>query len=215
MKVLELSPRNAAIDLLTVRPVGTINKSAEENAKGGYEAQAFALVQSCIAIAKSEGNQWLRIVSKLADMETAGRKAFRAGLDAHKKEMSEHVKASGDDPVFTGAKSSAIVRFSQLKTVSRAMDAGWQPEAKLDDMGKVARHPADNSLILVDGFYACWAQAHTHLKSQGTSDTRGRPAKTFTEKLAKFLKDNKASDGDLAEALVMLEVFAEAVSPEN
>jgi hypothetical protein len=210
MSVIMKTRVGSAIDLLTQAPVGVVKKSAEQNAKGGYEAQAFALVQSCIAIAISHGTEWLRIVAKLCDMETAGRAAFRKGLDAHKKLMGEHVKASDDNPVYVGAKSSAIVRFSQLKTISRAMDAGFQPACK-EDGGKVVRRAADNSLVLIDGFYAIYGQARAHLASQGASDTRGRKEKTFTEKLSDFIKREGPSDGELAEAEALVHFFAEAV----
>lgn len=210
MTVVQKTRKGSAIDLLTQAPVGVVKKSAEENAKGGYEAQAFALVQSCIAIAISHGTEWLRIVAKLCDMETAGRAAFRKGLEQHKKDMQAHVKDSGDNPVFKGAKSSAITRFSQLKTISRAMDAGFQPACK-EDGGKVVRRAADNSLILIDGFYAIWAQSSAHLKAQGMGDNRGKKPSTFAEKLSAFIKREGPSDGELQEAVTVVRMFADAV----
>jgi len=160
----------------------------------GFEAQGYALAQSAVGLAKSHANDWHRIVCRLYVLSPEAREAFRTELNKHKKDMQAHVDAQTGKKavaIWGGAKSSAIVRFSQLKRISEALDAGMSLPVKQDAIkaegGRIERDP-----LLADPFHTIVSKARLHLGAKAS----GRKVATFIEKLDTLVE---SADPDVAE----------------
>lgn len=168
--------------------------AATEKATGGmqpgHEAQGWAVCQSVIADAKGVGNIWLRHVAKLYDLSTQARESFGKYLRQHIKQMGEHVKAQEGNPehaLYQKAHRSARTQLSNLLVIARAMNAGYQPEVKVEDT-RIVRDVQGN-VIIVQPFYTVLAEAKVFVESDAKG--RGRPAKPWLEKVKKFILDNQ------------------------
>ena len=203
-----------------VTPVDQRTPEVQAALQPGPEALALGLVQTTLAIAKSQANDWLRVVAKLIGFDHEARKAYREGLEAHKRDMGAHVDASGKDPVYVGAMRSALVRFSQLKRLSVALDAGYLPpmvgdeaktrDATVRDVELAARHPQTRDVRVALAFDSIIAEARLMLAAEGAGSAKGRPAKTFAEKLKAFLEREVTEPAQLGEAAKVVEVMASA-----
>jgi hypothetical protein len=175
----------------------------QEAQPAGPEAQGWAVAQTVIAEAKGIGNIWLRHVAKLYDLSTQARESFGKYLREHIKQMGEHVKAQEGKPdhaLYQKAHKSDRTQLSNLLTIARAMNAGYQPEVKVEDT-RVVRDVQGNVLI-VQPFYTVLAEAKVFVESDAKG--RGRPAKPWLEKLKKFILDNQDQFATEVDATVEL-----------
>jgi hypothetical protein len=161
------------------------------------EAKGWALAESVIAQCKEHGQTWLFYVAKLAKSSVDTRNAFLKHINKHVRDMGLHVKATsatGDikdaDPVFRGAKSSAIVRMSEFTKIVKALNAGYMPSLKMDENKQDVPfvNPRGDWVIAIP-FATVVAEARLFLNSDAASG-KGRPKKPFLDKLKKFLEDN-------------------------
>lgn len=215
------------MDVRTMPSVGTVNREVAEQQKPGAQAQGFALGQSVIAYVKAHSGEWTRFVGRLIELSPEARKEFRKELNKWVKGLTEAVKASAPDgnvkngdPVYRGTKASAIVRVSELTTISKALDAGLELAIKRNEMGvpvRTASHIVGEEGYLqpVDSFHAIVAQARVLLASNATG--RGRPAKVFPDKVKKLALDHKWSGtpeenaAELVRAAALLQAMAETI----
>jgi hypothetical protein len=181
----------------------------------GYVAQGYALAQTVIATIRTQGDTWVNYVAKLCTFGNEALDAFVAELQKHRTEMQKHVderKGSEDYEVYRKAKASAIVQMSNLKTIARAMNAGWSPAIRTDEQGKNLKN-AHGDPKLADPFYTIIAQARVFLSSTASLNTR-RPAKPFVEKVAALAeREGDALTADaIMEAVKLLTEAAKALA---
>jgi hypothetical protein len=184
----------------------------------GPEARALGLVQTTIAMAQAQANNWLQVVAKLIGFDHDARKHYRAGLEQHKRDMRAHVDAAGKPAAMVAACNSAIVRFSQLKQLALALDGGMALPCRADEGTKdgFARHPQTGDVIVTMPFDSCVATARLFLKAAAAGDGKegtkaGRTADTFGDKLKKFIeRECKNPADDLPVAATVLKHFVDA-----
>jgi hypothetical protein len=166
-----------------------VRANVDGSASSGYAAKGKALADMVIAEARHQGTIWHRFYKDLIGLEAEGRKAFRSEINKHTRAMTEHVKANSDDPkntnpVWAGARRSAITRLSELTTISNALDTGVEMEESWP-------------------FHFAVAHAREVLRSQGVGSKKGRPAKPWLDKLKDFISKNvPPEEMDKAEELI-------------
>lgn len=179
------SQEQAATEAMTA--VALARKNAVTNAPA-YKAKGAALASLCIAEARTQGSAWTRFYRSMLELEAEGRAAFRSEIAKLQKEMGVAVKANEDNPAYAGARRSALVRLSQMNTISKALDAG----AEMD-----ASWPFDYAV----------AHAREMLNSQGKGDKRGRKPTPWAEKVKAFLEKN-VPEGEWSQAVELIETLA-------
>lgn len=147
-----------------------------------------ALAELAINEARGQANAWHRIYVDLLKLTAEGRSGFRTITAKHAKEMRAHVKANNDDPVYKKARASALVRLSELNTISKALDSGLKMEESWPIPFAVGH-------------------ARTHLDGEGKGDNRGRPTKPWLDKLKEFVSKNVPKE-ELDKAAELLETMA-------
>lgn len=181
-----LTPQEqAAAEAMTA--VAIARKNAVANAPA-YKAKGAALAALCIAEARTQANAWTRFYRSMLDLEAEGRAAFRAEIAKLQKEMGKAVKENEDNPAYAGARRSALVRLSQMNTISKALDAG----AEMD-----ASWPFDFAV----------GHAREVLNSQGKGDKRGRKPTPWMDKVKNFLEKN-VPEGEWSQAVELIETMA-------
>lgn len=166
-----------------------VRAKADSSAQSGYAAKGKALADMAIAEARHQGTIWKRFYVDLIGLEPEGRKAFRSEINKHTRAMTEYVKANSEDPknpnpVYAGARRSAITRLSELSTISNALDTGVEMDPEWP-------------------FHFAVSNAREALRSQGTASKRGRPSKPWLDKLKDFvIKNVPPEEMDKAEELI-------------
>lgn len=149
-----------------------------------------ALAELAINEARGQASAWHRIYVSLLALTAEGRAGFRSVTAKHAKEMREYVKANESDSAFAGTRRSALVRLSELNTITKAMDHGAKFESEWP-------------------FHYAVGYARTHLEGEGKADKRGRPAQSWEEKLRKYVEKN-VPKANLDQALSIIATMAEA-----
>jgi hypothetical protein len=147
-----------------------------------------ALAELAIGEARGQASAWKRIYVDMLRLTSEGRAGFRTVTAKHAKDMRAHVKANNDDASFKKTRASALVRLSELNTITKAIDAG----AKMD-----ADWP----------FHYAVGHARTVLEGAGKSDNRGRPSTSWIDKLKKYVSKNVPAD-KLHDAAELIETLA-------
>lgn len=177
------------------KPARTIaeDKRAKDS---GSVAQGQALAEGIIKYAKGENESLRNFLKRIHDLTREGRIAFRATLDAELSAMRANVQALGGTDEAKRQARSAGVRISEMRGFSKACDVGFP----FGDYSK-------------EGYHAILGIARTFgeaAASNGPSVKKGRPAKTWEEKLAKYCADslNFTTAEQYEEAAVLLRKLA-------
>jgi hypothetical protein len=180
------------------RPARSIaeDKRAKDS---GSVAQGQALAEGVIKYAKGENETLRNFLRRIYDLTREGRTAFRAVLDDTLTAMRGNVKSLGDTDEAKRQSRSAGVRISEMRAFAKACDAGFP-------------YPD----YAHEGYHAVLGIARTFSDSSaanGPSVKRGRPAKTWDEKLAKYCADslNFTTAEQYEEAAVLLRKLAKQV----
>lgn len=148
-----------------------------------------ALAELAINEARGQANAWKRIYVDLLALTAEGRAGFRTITAKHAKEMREHVKANNEASEYKKARASALVRLSELNTISKALDVGAVFNKEWP-------------------FHFAVGHARTALDGEGKGDNRGRPAKPWADKLKQFISKNVPGD-QLDAAVELVETMAQ------
>lgn len=190
---IELSPElkaaaDAMVQKVRANPIGIPKEVLLAETQRGE-----ALAETAIHEARGQANAWARIYHDMLKLTAEGRTGFRKITAKHAKEMREHVKAGGDTDALKRTRNSALVRLSELNTISKAIDNG----AVFDKEWP---------------FHYAVGHARASLESDGKADKRGRPAKPWLDKLKEFVAKNVPVT-ELHTAAELLETMA-AVAPK-
>jgi hypothetical protein len=185
---------------------GTNSVSTQVAQKSGNEANGSALADLFVREVKSQATSMKRYLQDVAALSQDGRKAFRSVLIKHRAEMSEHVKASGNDEVFRKAYASAKARISEAIGYSSSIDDGFAPDFS-----------QSYHTIIAQGVTYRKGKASAGIDVSGpTTLTRGRKADPFMIKLQKFIERCKPTDDELkAAALALSNGFPDSVEGEE
>lgn len=180
------------------RPARSIGEDKRAKDSGSV-AQGQALAEGIIKYAKGENETLRDFLRRIYDLTREGRIAFRAALDAELSAMRANVQALGGTDEAKRQARSAGVRISEMRAFSKSVDAGFP-------------YPD----YAHEGYHAVLGIARTFTEaaaSNGPSVKRGRPAKTWEEKLATYCADTlKFSTAEqYEEAGVLLRKLAEQV----
>lgn len=166
------------------------------------KAQGYGIAQSIIGIVTGQANDLMRYVRRLAMITAEGRDVCRKELALHVRQMGDIVKATSPtgkigeaDPIFKGAKSSAIVRLSEFGKVIKALDAGMDLQFKVDPQTKNPLVDSGGLWVTDMKFHECVARARVTLGSQAQG--RGRPAKPFIDRLKDLVEKYAHGQKDL------------------
>ena len=189
------SPDQIASDGMADIGVQHIPPKRSENAvqAPAYAASGVALANQAITEARHQGSAWGRMYVSMLALEAEGRKAFRVTIAQHQKQMQTHVNATKTDggevnPVYEGAKRSAMVRLSELTTISKALDTGVE---------------FDNTWP----FHTAVAHARVALRSQSAGSKRGRKATPWMDKVKAYLLANVPA-GEFEQCVELVETLA-------
>ena len=209
--------------IVHTNPLTATHNTVEQQAVSGAQAQGFALAQSVVAYTQAHSHEWKRFVAKLIELSTAAREEFRKELRRVDKGYVAACKAAnGADtikdahPVYKGARSSALVRMSQLTTISKALDAGMVVTCKRNPDNDVELRDAGGFLQPVESFDAIYGFAKVFTKTEGKGP--GRPVKPLVERIKADTQAWRDNDGKgatpemLAEAAAWLAATADAIS---
>lgn len=152
------------------------------------DAQGIALASLFIKHIQEQGNSMLRYIKDLFDLSLDGRKAFRVYLTEQLTEQRAFVKAHEDTPHHAMMKrtlASATTRQSEAITISKAFDAGFNPEWEKDSTGKWCAKVEDQ-YAQYHGLVA-FARGFLESSAAGPTQKRGRPAKDKLTKAQEYL----------------------------
>lgn len=184
LSAAEQQAANAMVQHVMAGPVSKLEQKVQENL-------GRALAETAIAEARHQGSAWGRVYRSMLQLEAEGRAGFRSEIAAHQKAMQGHVKAAsvdGPNKVYETTKRSAMVRLSELTTISKALDAGGDFEPDWP-------------------FHYAVGQARTLLNSLSMGSTKGRKATPWMDKVKKYLTDN-VPEGEWSQCLEMVETLA-------
>lgn len=162
----------------------------------GAKAQGEALASLFIKEIQNQADIFKRYALELVPMVYEARRAFRSALNKHLTDMRAYVKKSGDDPKYKKALSSAVVRVSEVTTISHALDAGMKINKK---------HP----------FHTMVAEARIYRAAQadngqaGPTRRRGRQPKPVLDKVKDYLAKLELSQAQLEEVAEMVATMAQ------
>lgn len=185
----------------------------------GYVAQGAALAASFIKDEKDRADWLNRYVSQLSELDTTGRAEFRKVLNAHVKGVQEHVKqwAKGtpEHDRYARIARSAVVRLSEMTTISRAMDAGMSPEYATNADGTIKRDSRGVASML-HPFHTTVTDARLFLNTNaaGPTQKKGRPAVGGFIKAMRYAAKAEAIDDKDAALLAKLHEFAAQLALE-
>lgn len=134
-----------------------------------------ALAETAIKEARGQASAWARIYVSLLVLTAEGRIGFRKITNKHAKEMRANVEILGNTGDIKKTRASALVRLSELNTISKAIDGG----AKMDKEWP---------------FHYAVGFARQHLETNGAKDGRGRKTKPVLDKVKEFLVKNVPQD---------------------
>jgi hypothetical protein len=196
-----------------------VEKTGELKTDG--EAAGYALAESAIGFVKNQAADLVRIVARLSVGSVETRAAFMKYLGQHTRQMQAHVKTTEGTPeneMYKKASASARTRVSEMTTIAKAMNGGYELAVKRDDTTGVPLVSANGQHIPVLNFHYIVAECRVFLQSDAAGKV-GRPAKPFLDKLKAFmLKETEGMDielarkvyADAAEATAMMVKLADA-----
>jgi hypothetical protein len=161
-------------------------------------AQGEALASLFLKEVQNQADIFKRFALDLVPLVYEARRAFRSALSKHLKEMRAHVKASGDAPNFKKAMASAVVRVSEITTISHALDAGMKLNKK---------HPFHTMVAEARVFRE--AQASGENDANGPTRRRGRKATPVLDKVKNYLNKLELTPAQLEEIAEMVATMAQ------
>jgi len=181
-----------------------MSQKTADTHQNGATAQGEALATRFNEACREEGNRLMMYLKDLFELSLDGRKAFRVQVTHILKEWRALVKSkegAPDEELYKRISRSAGVRLSEAVTVSKAFDAGFNPEFDKSSTGGI--------IAKVDDQYATYhplvAYARQFMDAQasnGPTVKRGRKAKDEVTKaceyLAKLELDEVAKDAIIA-----------------
>lgn len=193
--------------------------AANGKASNGYVAQGHALAQSFLHDEQSRAG-WLNCyVGQLSEMDTTGRVEFRKALNAHLKAMGEHVKQWAKDTPehlrYSKAMRSASTRISEMATIAKAMDAGYNPEYQ-ERNGLTVRDSRGIPQMLFP-FHTILADARLFLNAgaaTGPTKRKGRPPVAGFVKAVRYLAKVEGIDQNDKALLDKVHEFAAQLAIE-
>ena len=204
---------NQAIAEGGIPPVKKQDDTAKQAAKSD-EAAGYQLAQSVIAEQQAQRGIWLKYAAKLIPLTVAARVSFMGALASHIKDVKAHAKAAEErnDPeasAYQKAAASAVQQLSNIRTVARALNAGFIIPVKTDGTGHPI-HNAQGDLIPVNPFDWTLANARLYLETHAADGKakKGRPAKPFLDKLKKFMEDNAQTAEEVKAAKEFIDTYA-------
>lgn len=203
---------NQAIAEGGIPPVKKQDDTAKQAAKSD-EAAGYQLAQSVIAEQQGQRGIWLKYAAKLIPLTVAARVSFMGALASHIKDVKAHAKAAEErnDPeasAYQKAAASAVQQLSNMRTVARALNAGFIIPVKTDGFG--ALYNAVGDMIPVNPFDWTLANARLYLETHAADGKakKGRPAKPFLDKLKKFMEDNAQTAEEVKAAKEFIDTYA-------
>lgn len=164
--------------------------------ENGQIAQGEALATKFNEHCRDEGSKLMRYMKDLFELSLQGRKAFRVNVEHILKQWRAEVKShEGKDTheLYQRMARSAGVRLSEAVTISKAFDAGFNPEFDLSSAGAI--------LVKVNGEYAGYhslvgfaRQFRDSQAANGPTAKRGRKAKDDLTKALEYLAKLELDD---------------------
>ena len=165
------------------------------------------LASEIMAAAKMEPNIWRAFAIRIMNVTSEARVAMLNAIKGDKGAITKaQIEFGIDDKMAKKRTNSATTRVSEMQAFANA----WNSGASITGLLAYAnaplpkdKHAASEDEILAHcGYTLMLEYARTFSKSKA-----GRPSKTWTEKLVKFLEDNAAPE-DKAELAVYNQVVA-------
>ena len=192
---------------IVVAPSLLAERVQKTAAASGADAQGYALAQSAIGEAIHEGDTWNRYVSRLIEFSVEARTAFVKELRKHTRDITEHVKQSGDTPEertpYRDMSRSARTRLSELMTIANALNGGMVIAVKVDERGLMVRD-SEGYPQPREKFYVQTGNARAFMRSEGTASAAGRKRDPFIVAAVKYIdkRDPAPEDSEKKQALL-------------
>jgi hypothetical protein len=210
---IKASLKHPAPTPITAKPARKSERAGDKNEQSGAKAQAFALVQSAIAEAKGEGDTWNRYVARLVEFSVEARAEFMKQVREHTREMTEHVKASGETKEerrpYRDMSASARTRLAELSTIAHALNAGMVIGLKVNEQGILLRD-SHGTVQPREKFYVHVGNARAILRAEGTASTKGRKRDPFIVATVKYIDKRDPAPGEEKQRDKLLELIAKA-----
>jgi len=159
------------------------------------------LASEIMAAAKLEANIWRSFAIRIMNVTSEARVAMLNAIKGDKGAMTKGQTEFGiDDKLAKKRTNSATTRVSEMQSFANAWNSGASVTGLLAYanalLPKDKQANSEDEILAHAGYTLMLEYARTFSKSKA-----GRPSKTWTEKLIKFLEDNAAPE-DKAELAI-------------
>lgn len=173
--------------------MSTKNVEVGKAVKSGSEAVGKAVAAQLIKMVADQGNKLKGLFVKIAEIDQAGRTAFRVEMRKWLQERRDEVRASKDTPAYDLMKralNSEGVRVSEATKFSEAIDAGYDPH--WDDPYHAL---VSEARIFLSAKAGRTDEAGNPITGAGPTRKRGRTAKSFLDQVKTLaLKETRTAE---------------------